>query len=230
MSLLCAITLVCFSFTSCSKEKEVESDGYTDGEIAGKYEDIAGEVLSDKPLGSDASVLGTGFSAVDFTFTSPDDTIAFSLDRNSFVKLASGGTFYNYIAPGNEVVSYEAGYKTARGVSLSTPARDILAKYSISDKNAVYIASGDTVYYNPVNGKFSGKLTAVFASKDSQSYTLLESDDVQKFIYLRPSGSAYMQTESIMQSFSEYSSLVSIDITADETGNVSEIAFYRFDK
>ena len=94
----------------------------------------------------------------------------------------------------------------------------------------VYIAPDDTVYYNPVSSKFSGKLTAVFASKDSVSYDLLESDDVQNFIYLRPTDSAYMNPEGIMSSFSEYTSLVSMDITADEAGNVSEIVFYRFDK
>ena len=39
-----------------------------------------------------------------------------------------------------------------------------------------------------------------------------------------------MNPESIMSEFSAYSSLVSIDITADEEGNVSEIVFYKFDK
>ena len=230
LSLICVLMLLCTCLCACSKDKEIASDGNNESVISGKYEDIANEILSDKPLGSDASVLGNGFSQVDFTFTSADDTIAFSLDKNSFVKLALGGTFYNYITPGHDVISYDAGYKTARGVSLSTSASDILSKYSIADNNAVYIAPGDTVYYNPVSSKFSGKLTAVFASKDSVSYDLLESDDVQNFIYLRPTDSAYMNPEGIMSSFSEYTSLVSMDITADEAGNVSEIVFYRFDK
>ena len=226
--MLVVVMAVCFS--ACSKAGETQSDGYTNEEITQKYDDIVGENNNDKPLGSDASVLGIGFSQVDFTFTSADNTIAFSLDKNSFVKMALGGTFYNYISPGSELVSYDAGYKTARGVSLSDNAKEILTKYGIADEKAVYISPGSTIYYNPIAGKFEGKLTALFASENSLEYKLLGSGDVQKFIYLRPTDSAYMNPNAILEKFSKYTSLVSVDITADKDGHVSEMAFYRFDK
>ncbi len=234
VKILLCICVVCFSFfimTSCSEEKAAQSDGYSDQEILDKYQDIADDSNSDKPIGSDSSVLGIGFSDVDFTFTSADNTLAFSLDNNSFVKMALGGTFYNYIKPGSELSTFDAGYKTARGISLANKSEDILITYGISDENAIFIKPGDTIYYKPTLGKFSGKLTALYAKENSsEGYKLLKAKDVQKFVYLRPTDSAYMDPESIMSKFSSYSSLVSIDITADEEGNVSEIVFYKFDK
>ncbi len=225
------IFLCLFSLSACSGEKEIKSDGYSSDEIIDKYQGIANQTDADKPIDSGASVLGIGFSEVDFTFTSADDTIAFSLDKNSFVKLALGGTFYNYIKPGSELSSFDAGYKTARGVSLETPAKDILSIYGIADENAIFIKPGDTIYYNPTLGKFSGKLTALYALKDGEAqYKLLKSKDIQKFVYERPTDSAYMNPEAILSKFPSYSSLVSLDITADEEGKVSEIVFYRFDK
>ena len=148
---------------ACSGEKEIQSDGYSEQEILDKYQNIADDSNSDKPIGSDSSVLGLGFSEVDFTFTSADDTLAFSLDKNSFVKIALGGTFYNYIKPGSELTTFDAGYKTARGMSLANTAKDILTTYGIADENAIFIKPGDTVYYTPTSGKFSGKLTAIYA-------------------------------------------------------------------
>lgn len=230
ISVVTVLTLAVFFVCACSSNKDIPSDGYSSDEIASKYDDIADGTLSDKPIDSSASVLGFGFSTVDFTFTSADDTVAFSLDKNTFVKIALGGTFYNYIKPGSELSSFEAGYKTARGISLASNSREILAKYGIGDENAVYKKQGDTFYYKPTAGIFSGKLTALYASKDSQSYEILKASDVQKFISLRPSDSAYMNPEDIMSKFSAYSSLVSIDITADEAGGVSELCFYKFDK
>ncbi len=229
-SFLALCLCLCF-VAGCSGEKEVKSDGYSEEEILDKYEDISDSSNSDKPIDSGASVLGIGFSEVDLTFTSSDDTVAFSLDKNSFVKMALGGTFYNYINPGSELSTFDAGYKTARGISLANRAGDILTTYGISDENAIFIKPGDTIYYTPTLGKFSGKLTAVYALKDGASdYELLKSKDVEKFVYLRPTDSAYMKTDAVMSKFSSYTSLVSIDITADEEGNVSEIVFYRFDK
>ena len=231
VSVIALIFLCLFSLAACSAQKEVKSDGYSSGEILDKYQGISDQTETDKPLDSDASVLGIGFSEVDLTFTSADDTIAFSLDKNSFVKLALGGTFYNYIKPGSELSSFDAGYKTARGVSLDTPAKDILSIYGIADENSIYLKMGDTIYYNPTLGKFSGKLTALYAMKDGEAeYKLLKSKDVEKFVYKRPTESAYMNPEAIMSVFPSYTSLVSIDITADEEGKVSEIVFYRFDK
>lgn len=228
----CLMLCLCLCFIAgCSSEKEIKSDGYSEEEILDKYEGIADSSNFDKPLGSDASVLGVGFSEVDLTFTSSDDTVAFSLDKNSFVKMALGGTFYNYINPGSELATFDAGYKTARGISLANKAGDILTTYGIKDENAIFIKPGDTVYYTPTLGKFSGKLTAIYAlEKDGTEYRLLKSNDIQKFVYLRPTDSAYMNTDAIMSKFPSYTSLVSIDITADEDGNVSEIVFCRFDK
>jgi hypothetical protein len=221
---------LCF-IAGCSGEEEIKSDGYSKDEILDKYEGISNSYNSDKPIDSGASVLGVGFSEVDLTFTSSDDTLAFSLDKNSFVKMALGGTFYNYINPGSELTTFDAGYKTARGISLVNKAGDILTTYGIADENAIFIKPGDTIYYNPTLGKFSGKLTALYAmEEDASVYKLLKSKDIEKFVYLRPTDSAYMNTEAIMSKFPSYTSLVSIDITADEEGNVSEIVFYRFDK
>lgn len=221
---------LCF-IAGCSDEEEIKSDGYSEEDILNKYEDISDISNSDKPIDSGASVFGAGFSGVDLTFTSSDDTVAFSLDKNSFVKLALGGTFYNYINPGNELTTFDAGYKTARGISLANKSGDILKTYGITDENAIFIKPGDTIYYTPTLGKFSGKLTAIYALKEGTSdYELLKSKDIEKFVYLRPTDSAYMNTEAIMSKFSSYTSLVSIDIIADEDGNVSEIIFYRFDK
>lgn len=231
ISVIALISLCLFSLSACSGEKEATSDGYNSEEILDKYQGIANQADADKPIDSTASVLGIGFSEVDLTFTSADDTIAFSLDKNSFVKLALGGTFYNYIKPGSELTTFDAGYKTARGISLETPAKDILLTYGIADENAVFIKPGDTVYYNPTLGKFSGRLTSLYALKEGESeYKLLKSKDIQKFIYKRPTDSAYMNPETIMSIFPSYTSLVSIDITADEEGKVSELVFYRFDK
>lgn len=219
------------SFSACSKNDN-DDVSLNNEDISSKYEDIAGNSLSDKPIDSGASVLGAGFSLVDFTFTSADDTVAFSLDNNSFAKMTIGGTFYNYITPGNQVVTYNAGYKTARGMSLANTAQEFLKKYNIADGNALYIKNGESIYYNPAGLVFSGKLTVLFASKDSVSYEILTSKDVQKFLSVRDAqdNKTYMDPSKITSLFADYNSIVSMDITADQDGNVSEFSMYKFDK
>ncbi len=233
-SVFCVICVVflCFGAVSCSKEPQENPQTPNHEEISSKYDEIAKDIIGDKPIDSGVSVLGNDFSVADFTFTSPDDTIAFSLDKNSFAKLLAGGTFFNYIAPGSEVVTYAAGFKTARGLSLGATTKEFLAKYKIADASALYKKPDDSLYYNPANGVFSGKLTALFASEDSLSYTLLTDDDVQKFLSVRDlkSDGTYMDPKVVTDEFSKYQSIVSMDITADEAGVVSEVAIYKFDK
>ncbi len=231
LCLVCILAL-CFGAVSCAKKQPVTDGSTADGEIAKKYEEIVKYSESDKPLDSDASVLGKDFSLNDFTFTSPDNTLAFTLDRNSFVKLMPGGTFYNYIAPGSQVVSYDAGYKTARGLSVFSAAEEFVGKYSIGDNSAVYKNSNEDMYYTLTNGVFTGRLTAVFASADSLYYRMLSSDAVQKYIYKMNSDSdgTYVNPKVITDLFPEYSSVAVLNVTKDEAGAVSEVSVYRFDK
>lgn len=233
ISVLC-ITFMLVSCVSCSDSKqEVKKEPAKNyDEINKKYDEMFGEGNTDKPIGSDVSVLGEDFSMVDFTFTSPDDTVAFNLNDNSFAKMNEGGTYYNTIAPGGEVMTFESGYKTARGLTVQNTAQEFLNTYKIPDGNALFVKPDDDVYYNPANGNFNGRLTVLFGSEDSVTYKMLSSDDVQKFIYARNDivDGAYMDPAKIMNKFSSYKSLVSIDITADEIGNVTEFAMYKFDK
>ena len=233
ISLIC-VAMLLITFVSCSKAKQDEKSEIEKNheEINKKYDELFGDVAPDTSIASDVSVLGDEFSMVDFTFTSADDTMAFNLNNNSFAKMNEGGTYYNLIAPGSEVVTYESGYKTARGLTVQNTAGEFINTYKIADENALFVKPQDTVYYNPANGVFSGRLTALFASEDSVSYKPLSSDDVQNFIYTRNdiSDGTYMDPAKIMSNFSSYQSIVSIDITADESGNVTEFAMYKFDK
>ena len=234
--LLCSacVVLMCVSlFVACSEEETVPSDaGYNEEDILSQYDAIMDNSFLDVPIDSGVSVLGENFSQVDFTFTSADDTIAYSLDKNSFAKLTAGGTYFSYIAPGSEVETFEAGFKTARGLSLANTARDFLSKYGITDSNGIYLNPEDSVYYAPASGVFSGKLTALFVSDDSETYYILPGSEVQKFLYERDAFSqgAYIDPGVITAKFPDYTTIVAVDITADNTGAVSEVSFYRFDK
>lgn len=233
LSCICAASLCVSLFAACSEEEVIPSDaGYNEEEILSQYDAIIGSAAGDTPLDSGASVLGENFSQVDFTFTSADDTIAYSLDKNSFAKLTSEGTFFDYIAPGSEVETFEAGFKTARGLSLANTAGEFLSKYGITDSNGIYLNPADSVYYAPTAGVFAGKLTALFASDDSVSYYILPGSEVQKFLYERDvfTQGDYIDPVVITSKFPEYASVVAVDITADNTGAVSEVSFYRFDK
>jgi len=231
---LISVFVLCFScFAACSNNDEIASDGNLNKEqILNKYDAIANETLTDKPIGSDVSVLGSNFSDVDFTFTSSDYTVAYSLDKNSFAKLMPGGTFFNYVNGEAEVETFEPGFKTARGLSLNNTALEFISKYGLSNGNAVYLNPSDSVYYSYTGGNFSGKLTAVFASKDAKNYSMLNSSDVQTFLYQRDdlSKGAYIDPSYILSKFPDYLSISSIDISVDETGTLTEVAFYRFDK
>ena len=231
LSVLC-VAVVLLNFAACSKPEQQKEDKKNHDEINKKYEELLNIGSVDTPIDSSGSVLGEDFSVVDFTFTSADDTVAFNLENNSFAKLNQGGTYFNFIAPGSEVMTFEPGFKTARGLTLQNTAGEFLEKYRIADSNALFVKPDDDVYYNPANGNFTGKLTAVYASTDSVSYSLLSSDDVQRFIYKREAimSGAYMDPAKMMSEFSDYESIVSLDITADEAGTVSEVAFYKFDK
>lgn len=223
---------MCLGAVSCSKKENGNSDVNNTDEISNKYDKIANDVMGDKPIDSGISVFGDGFSLMDFTFTSADDTVAFSLDNNSFAKLCLGGTFFNYISGGHDVISYDAGFKTARGMSLGNTAKEFLSKYNIADGNALYQKIGEDIFYNPANGQFTGKATVVYGSNDSMSYTLLADDDVQKFLSVRElkSDGTYMDPNVITAEFADYKSIASMDITTDENGVVTEVAIYKFDK
>jgi len=234
LSFLCVVALIVCT-VSCSKSGKNHSDEkntMTEDEINQKYDDYFGDDKADKPLSSDASVLGEDFSSVDFTFTSADGTNAFNLSNNSYAIISHSGTSFGSLISGEEAMTFDGGYKTARGVGLETSAKEILEKYKISDSNAVFVKPDDSVYYTPTNGVFDGTLTVIFASADSISYGMLPSGDVQKFIYARNSnsGGAYVDPNAIMSTFSDYKSIVSIDITANGAGIVERIAFYKFDK
>ena len=231
LSVILAV-LMCLGAVSCSKKGEDMPEANNTDEIASKYDEIANDVMGDKPIDSGVSVFGDGFSLMDFTFTSADDTVAFSLDNNSFAKLCPGGTFFNYISGGQDVTSYDAGFKTARGMTLGNTAKDFMSKYGIPDGNALYKNADEDIFYNPVNGQFTGKATVIYASKDSVSYALLADDDVQKFLSVRElkSDGTYMDPKVITDEFPDYKSIASMDITTDENGVVSEVAIYKFDK
>ena len=232
LAFVCSLVMV-VSFVSCSKKKvKNEKPVSSDAEVTQKYDELFGSYTEDKPIDSGVSILGEDFSDVDFTFTSPDGTMAFSLNDNSFAKLKEGGTYYNSIAPGGEVMSFEAGYKTSRGLDVSNSARDFVNTYKIADKSALFASSDGSVLYNPANGNFTGTLTTLYASKDGESYFALSTKEVEKFIYIRNdiADGAYMDPAKVTGAFESYKSIVSIDITADESGDVSEVAFYKFDK
>ncbi len=223
------------SASACSKsETKTAAPEKNNKDILDKYDSIADDYYADKPIPSDASVLGEGFSLMDFTFTSADNTVSYSLDINSFGKLLEGGTFFNSIAPDSEseVTSYEAGYKTARGLSLANTASEFMSKYSIGDKNAIYYDASNGNYYNPQQGAFSGKLTALYGSADGISFSILSSEDVQRFIAVRDvySSNAYIDPSKVTELFPEYMTLAVINISADQSGKVSEFVIYRFDK
>ncbi len=232
LAIMLCFAMVC-TLSACSDgEEKAISPKDNSKEISDKYDSIADDYYADKPIPSDASVLGEGFSLMDFTFTSADNTISFSLDSNSFAKILEGGTFYNSIAPGSEVISYEAGYKTARGLTLANTASEFIGKYGIADNNAVYYDGTANTYYNPRSGTFSGKLTALYGSADGMTYTIFSSDDVQKYISVRDvvSDNAYIDPAKIMALFPDYMTVAAINITADQGGKVSEFAIYRYDK
>ena len=153
--------IMCLGVVSCSKKDSDKPESESTDEIASKYDEIANDVMGDKPIDSGVSVFGDGFSLVDFTFTSADDTVAFSLDNNSFAKLCLGGTFFNYISGGQDVTSYDAGFKTARGLGTGNTAKEFLEKYNIPDENALYKKADEDIFYNPANGQFTGKATVV---------------------------------------------------------------------
>ena len=224
--------IMCMATVSCSKKGTDKPDAKSTDEIASKYDEIANDVMGDKPIDSGVSVFGDGFSLMDFTFTSDDDTVAFSLDNNSFAKLCLGGTFFNYISGGHDVVSYDAGFKTARGMALGSTEKEFLSKYNIPDENTLYKRADEDIFYNPANGHFTGKATVVYASKDSMSYAFLTDDDVQKFLSVRElkSDGTYMDPKVITDEFPDYQSIATMDITTDENGVVTEVAIYKFDR
>ncbi len=230
ISLFCAV-LICINLVSCAK-KGKEKDDNNHKEISEKYEQIIMNNNEDKPVDSGASILGEGFSVNDFTFTSGDNTLAFSLDKNSFVKLLPGGTFFNYISPGSEVSGYDAGYKTARGLSLLNSSAEYISKYNIKDANALYVNPDDGLFYNPANGNFTGKLTVLFGSEDLLNYKILTDKDVEKYLYKmnEKSDGTYVNPKDITDLFSSYESLAALNITTDTAGTVTEVSIYKFDK
>ena len=250
-SLICVFLLLigCAACSNSGKEQNKKQDVVrNEEEIERKYDEYFGSGNTDKPLSSDASVLGKDFSAVDFTFTSADDTMAYTLYDNSFVKINGTGFYFDAISLSDgSLINDSASFKTARGITLGSSATDFMQKYNVSDENALYKkisspeedisdqgADGDETgyYYNPSNGNFVGKLTVLYGLTDADSYGILPSEVVQKFISVRDinANGDYMNPQKIMDEFAIYQSLVSVDITADEAGTITEIAVYKFDK
>ena len=232
LSLVLCVVLLC-TLCSCKKEEVVvEEPQYNEEEINSKYDDILNSAASDAPIDSGASVFGDKFSSMDFTITNIDDTISYNLDLNSFAKFTLGGTFFNYIAPGNEVETHEPGYKTARGLTLNNTVAEYFEKYGLNDSNTIYLNMEDMTYYAPVNGVFSGRLTALFATSDGINYESLPGEDVQKFLYERDAHAdgAYIEPSKITNLFPQYTTISAMELTADNMGTVYELTIYRFDK
>jgi len=232
LSLVFCVTLLC-GLCSCTKEEVVvEEPALNEEEINSKYDDILNSAAEDAPIDSGASVIGEKFSPMDFTITNSDGTVSYNLDLNSFAKFTMGGTFFNYIAPGNEVETHEPGYKTARGLTLNNTAAEYFEKYGLDDSNTVYLNSEDMTYYAPVGGVFSGRLTALFATSDGMNYDSLPGGDVQKFLYERDASAdgSYIDPSKITNLFPQYTTIAALEIAADNVGTVYEVTIYRFDK
>jgi len=222
------------SLSSCSgKKKSEKKDAKDDAAINKKYEQIVNEINSDgqNPY-ENLSFNEQAFSSFDYSLYPPsDETAVFSLEKNSFVKVNLGGTYFNSIAPGNETQMETEQYRTAKGLGILSTAREFIDAYSIEDGKALYKYPGQLEYKALNDGAFEGTLTAVYASEDDGNFKLLEEDELKRFLKIRDENSdgMFFDPNLVNEEFSEYKSLAVLDISVNGIGQIWEFSICRFE-
>lgn len=230
---LCAAGVFSASFAACSKEDKKSSETELDADkINSEYEKIVNSASDDVVL-SDADIVINGFSAADYTVSSPDDTDSFSMDNNTFVKITPTDTYYNYIEPGkSEPETCLGSYKTGKFLGISNSVSEFISQYGISDSSSLY-KNEDGSYSAPTNGVFTGKLTVCYGQKEDSTFEEFKIDDLKQFLSIRDgnsNGTMYFDPNLITNAFEQYKSIATIDLTVDSLGQLNEIVISRFEK
>ena len=231
--MICAVSVCTLTFAACSKDKNTDTADALDADkINSEYDKIVSSASDDVAL-SDADILGGGFTENDFTVTSPDDTDAFSIDNNSFVKITPTDTYYNYIEPGKSEPEICAGsYKTGKFLGITNSVSDFISAYNITDKSALCKNEAGS-YSSPVNGMFAGKLTVVYGLNKDGVYEEFKTDALKQFLSIRDDnsgGTMYFNPGLITSAFEQYTTIASLDLTVDASGQLTEIVISRFER
>lgn len=233
-ALLCVVMLCMSLFVACSKggkNNTVISEKSAE-QIDKAYDEAINDGKVDE-LEKTSDFVADSFTTFDFSFRTLDNTVAFNLPEDSFVKLTLTAAYFNFTAPGHEVETFDGEFKTAKGLSISASVQDFADAYKLEPTRTLYLDKVNQRYEYPTGWQFVERLSAGFATDGkSEDFVQLSSKELQKILRVRDSNAEgmYFDPELINEALPDYQTIVIMDLCTDDSGALNNVVFYRFDK